>query len=139
MGGSDPSPSSEESTCQGAIDLRPTYLPWVEGNIPAPHETYDGSIDRHQLAWAGPQGRGLALTLYPHVPLSNTGVQTKVVIDGVAGHLHREDESDLVSMWWDLSGRRCNFLELIMSPRDWPKERAIDELMRVARSLRPVA
>ena len=134
-----PSPSAEEATCKGAIDLRPTYVPWAQGPVPAPRETYDVSIDRDQLSWTGPRGRGIGLTLYPHVPLGNPGEETDVVIDGVAGHLHRNDESDLVSMSWDLSGRRCNLLELIVSPGDWTKERAIDELMRVARSLRSVA
>jgi streptogramin lyase len=130
------SPSATESQCKGAIDLMPTYLPWIKGDIPAPHETHDASIDRDQLSWAGPHGTGVGLTLYPHTPLGNSGEETDVVIDGVVGHLHRFDERNLVGMWWDLSGRYCNFLELSLSAGDWTKEQAIDELMRIARSLR---
>jgi streptogramin lyase len=133
------SPSATESQCKGAIDLMPTYLPWIQGDIPAPHETYDASIDRDQLSWAGPHGTGVGLTLYPNTPLGNSGEETDVIIDGEVGHLHRFDESDLVGMWWDLSGRHCNFLELSLSPGDWTKDQAIDELMRIARSLRPAA
>jgi hypothetical protein len=138
-GAMSPSASATESTCQGAIDLRPTYLPWLEGEITQPHETYDASIDREQLSWMGPGGTGVGLTLYPHAPQGNWGEETDILIDGVAGRLHREDEGDLVSMSWDLSGRRCNFLELIVSLPGGTKKQAIDELMRIAKSLRPAA
>jgi hypothetical protein len=127
------------STCEGAIDLRPTYLPWVQGQIPAPRQTYDASIDRDQLSWTGPDGTGVGLTLYPHVPQGNVGEETDILVDGVAGHLHRQDEGGLVGLSWDLRGRRCNYLELVISWPDGPKAEAIDELLRIAASLRRIA
>ncbi|MGH2679598.1 MAG: hypothetical protein ACRDG8_03815 [Actinomycetota bacterium] len=130
---------SSDPTCQGAIDLRPTYLPWVQGQIPAPRQTYDATIDRDQLSWTAPDGTGVGLTLYPHVPQGNVGEETVILVDGVAGQLHRQDEGGLVGLSWDLRGRRCNYLELVISRPDGTKAEAIEELLRIAASLRPAA
>ena len=133
-----PSPDSER-TCRHAIDMRPTYLPWLEdGNtIPEPLTSYDVEIDRAQLAWQERDG-GLevGLALYPHTPMGNIGEPTDIKIDGVEGHLHLQDEGGLIGMSWDLRDERCNYLELVLSSPRMPKRQAVHELVRIATSLR---
>jgi WD40 repeat protein len=133
-------PPSAYRQCRPA-EVRPSYLPWIEqgDSIPRPIVSYDAEIDRAQLSWPNPnhpRGRaGIGLTVYTHTPLGSLGQETDVVIDGVAGHLHREDEGGLVGMSWTLNGSECNYMELILADPGLSKRGAIDELMRIARSL----
>jgi hypothetical protein len=131
--------SASEATCRDAIDVLPTYLPWIDagGQVPAPVETYDRELDRAQLSWQGGNELGIGLTVYPHAPLGNMGHPTTVEVHGATGHLHLQDEGGLIGVSWDLPGRRCNYLELSFSSPGVPKSKAVDELMRVASSLRP--
>lgn len=131
-----PSPTVSDSTCEGAIAFRPTYLPWRPDEIPAPREGFDSSIDRAQLVWTGQDGTEVALTLYPHAAQGNVGQRTDVLVDGVNGYLHAEDEGGLISMSWDLAGHRCNYLELILSQPDAGKDEATEELLKIASSFR---
>jgi hypothetical protein len=120
--------------------VRPAYLPWVEPGqpIPPPTESYDAEIDRAQLSWADPNRppgqAGVGLTVYPHAPMGNWGEETDVVVEGVAGRLHSQDEGGLVGISWDLSAR-CNYMELALAAPGSSKDLAIQELMRIARSL----
>jgi dipeptidyl aminopeptidase/acylaminoacyl peptidase len=122
-------------------EVRPSYLPWIEQGdpIPRPIVSYDEEIDRAQLSWPDPnypQGRaGIGLTVYTHTPLGSLGEETDVDIDGVAGRLHREDEGGLVGISWTLRGSECNYMELVLADPDSSKLGAIDELLKVARSL----
>lgn len=122
-------------------ELRPTYLPWIEQGdpIPRPIVSYDAEIDRAQLSWPNPnhpRGQaGVGLTIYTHTPLGSLGEETDVMIVGVAGHLHREDEGGLVGISWSLNRSECNYIELTLADPGSSKRDAIDKLMRIARSL----
>jgi hypothetical protein len=74
-------------------------------------------------------------TVYTQTPLGGLGEDTDVVIDDVAGRLHREDEGGLVGMSWTLNGSECNYMELALADPGSSKRGAIDELLKVARSL----
>jgi hypothetical protein len=121
-------------------EARPRYLPWIEQGdpIPRPIVSYDADIDRAQLSWPNPNHppgeAGVGLTVYTHTPLGNLGEETDILIDGVAGRLHRADEAGLVGISWSLNRSECNYVELILADPG-PKDAAIEELMRIARSL----
>lgn len=121
-------------------EVRPRYLPWIERGdpIPRPIVSYDAEIDRAQLSWPNPNHppgeAGVGLTVYTHTPLGNLGEETDILVDGVAGRLHRADEAGLVGISWWLDRPECNYMELILADPG-PKGAAIQELMRIARSL----
>ena len=121
--------------------VRPTYLPWIEPGeqIPPPVESYDDEIGRSQLSWtepAGLQGRiGVGLTVYTHTPLGDQGEEIDIELEGVTGRLHREDEGGLVGISWSLQTSECNFVELVLSAPGLSRNVAIEQLIRVARSL----
>lgn len=121
--------------------LRPTYLPWLAAGkpVPSPTESYDEQINRAALWWRDPRvpygEGGVGLTVYTHFPLSSEE-ETDIDIKGVAGQLHRLDESpDLVSLHWDLPTSSCNFLELVLVAPNLTKDEAVQELLKIARSL----
>jgi hypothetical protein len=133
-------PASAYRQCR-APTVRPSYLPWMKPGepIPGPKVSYDAEIDRAQLSWTDPnypEGQaGVGLTLYTLSPMGNLGEPTDIVLDGVTGHLHRADEGGLVSISWNLNTSECNFMELVLAAPDLPKRVAINQLMKVARSL----
>jgi dipeptidyl aminopeptidase/acylaminoacyl peptidase len=134
-----PTDGAQPSRCD-APALRPTYLPWVTpgDDIPPPDESYDPEIDRAQLSWHDarvPFGEaGVSLTLYTYFP-TGSDPRTDIEIQGVAGRLHRFDDSAAVSIHWDLPTSRCNFLELSYSAPNLTKREAITHLLKIARSL----
>jgi TolB protein len=121
-------------------EIRPRYLPWIEQGdpIPRPIVSYDAEIDRAQLSWPNPNHppgeAGVGLTIYTHTPLGDQGKETDMVIDGVAGRLHRADEAGLVGISWSLNRSECNYIELILADPG-PKDVAIEKLITIARSL----
>ena len=134
------SPPSAYRRCR-PVEVRPRYLPWVERGEPVPRPTvsYDAEIDRAQLSWLDPnhrQGRaGVGLTVYTHTPLGNVGEETGIVLEGVAGRLHRADEGGLVGISWSLAAAECNYVELTLSAPELTTSDAVMELTRIARSL----
>jgi hypothetical protein len=130
-------PSAEKCT---PPSLRPTHLHWLQPGqqVPPPTETYDAEINRAQMSWDDPNGEaGVGLTVYPHEPAGNEGEPINILIYGVEGQLHSEDEGgNLVSISWDLEGEYCNFLELIVSAPGVGQSESVDQLMDVAESLR---
>jgi hypothetical protein len=121
--------------------VRPAYLPWIEPGepLPPPIESYDAEIDRAQLSWTNPNHppgqAGVGLTIYTHTPMGNLGEETDVLVDGIAGRLHREDEGGLIGISWSFNRSECNHLELALAAPDLSRSVAIQELLRVARSL----
>jgi hypothetical protein len=122
-----------------APDVRPTYLPWLKPGeeVPPPRKSYDEEIDRAQLSWGDPDSEaGVGLTVYP-VPggVSGAGDLIGIELYGVEGRLHALDEGGLVGINWDIPGR-CNFVELGLYAPGLPNDKAIEQLMMIARSLR---
>jgi dipeptidyl aminopeptidase/acylaminoacyl peptidase len=135
-----PTDSTDPSRCEFPT-LRPTYLPWVHPGkeIPAPHESYDDEIDRAQLSWSDPRfplgETGVGLTVYTHFPQGNRGQQTDIVVRGVAGRLHGPGDGGGVSVSWVLPTSTCNFLELSYGAPNLTMMEAIQQLLKIGRSL----
>lgn len=135
---------SAPSTYQRCLPprVRPTFLPWLDAGeeIPPPRVSYDAAIDRAQLTWsdpAYPEGdAGVGLSVYPHTSMGTAGEETDIVINGVAGRLHRFDEANVVGLSWDLPGRTCNFMELSLVAPDVSRSEAVSDLFDVAQSMR---
>ncbi len=137
-----PRPSDSDSARCTPVEHRPTYLPWIEEGeqVPPPQESYDAEIDRAQLSWSNsdpnPRVAGVGLTRYPHIPAGNFGEPANVSLAGTEGRLHSEDEGGLISIFWDVESDECNFVELILHAPGLSDKDAIDELKRIATSLR---
>jgi hypothetical protein len=139
--GTVPGEQSVAPTRCSAPAERPTYLPWLDGGqiVPAPFESYDAEIGRAQLYWGNPgfpEGEaGVALSLYTYDLRGNQGEPTDIMIRGVAGRLHKDDEGGLLTILWDFETPQCNLMELTLAAPGLTENRAAEQLVGIAQSL----
>lgn len=118
--------------------VRPTYLPWLapDDPIPSPTRSYDRQIEQAQLSWTNPARPqdGVGLTLYPLSVGTTPEKRLGVDVQGSVGYLHHGPGE--TSAWWDLDAG-CNFLELSVDLEDSSQRRLDQELLKIARALRP--
>lgn len=135
--GEPPATATRPERCV-APDVRPTYLPWLKPGeeVPPPRESYDEEINRAQLSWQDPGGEtGVGLTVYPLPGGVALEEPIAIWIYGVEGQLHRLDEGGVIGIHWDVQDEYCNFVELSLYAPGLPIGDAVNQLLKVARSL----